>query len=97
MPSHIAPGLNTYAHPVQGKNMQRTDLRIEGGRIIVHPTKVKELKKEARSRISADDLAALRDSVIDEQLELHFNEIVAAEIAEEMRAEIRSMIAEGVK
>jgi hypothetical protein len=77
--------------------MKRTDLRIEGGRIVVHPTKMKELKKEARSRISADDLDALRDCVIDEQLELHFDEIVAAEIAEEMRVEIRSMITKGVK
>ena len=47
-----------------------------------------ELKKEARSRISADDLAALRDSVVDEQLEVHFDEIVAAELAEEMRIEL---------
>jgi hypothetical protein len=77
--------------------MKRTDLKIEGGRIIVHPTKMKELKKEARSRISADGLAALRDSLIDEQLELHFDEVVAAEIAEEMRIEIRAMIANGVK
>jgi hypothetical protein len=77
--------------------MQRTDLRIEGGRIIVHPTKVKELKKEARSRISTDGLAALRDSIVDEQLELHFDEIVAAELAEEMRIEIRSMLAKGLK
>jgi hypothetical protein len=77
--------------------MKRTDLKIEGGRIIVHPTKIKELKKEARSRISADDIDALRDSVIDEQLELHFDEVVAAELAEEMRAEIRAMIAKGVR
>jgi hypothetical protein len=82
---------------VQGKNTQRTDLRIEGGRIIVHPTKMTELKKEARSRISADDLAALRDSVVHEQLEVHFDEIVAAELAEEMRIEIRSMLAKGLK
>jgi hypothetical protein len=77
--------------------MKRTDLKIEGGRIIVHPTKINELKKEARSRISADDLDALREAVADEQLELHFDEIVAAEIAEEMRIEIRSMISKGVK
>jgi hypothetical protein len=77
--------------------MKRTDLKVKGGRIIVHPTRMKELKKEARSRISVDDLAALRDSVIDEQLEAHFDEIVAAETAEEMRIEIRSMLAGGLK
>jgi hypothetical protein len=77
--------------------MRRTDLKVEGGRIIIQPTKMKELKKEARSRISADDLDGLRDAVLDEQLELHFDEIVAAELAEEMRIEIRAMIAKGVK
>ena len=77
--------------------MQRTDLRIEDGRIIVHPTKMKELKKEARSRISADGLAGLREAIVDEELEAHFDGVVAAEIAEEMRIEIRSMISRGVK
>lgn len=77
--------------------MQRTDLEFRDGRIILHPTKIKELKKQARSRISADGLAALRDSIVDELLELHFDEIVAAEIAEEIRTEIKSMLAEGVE
>lgn len=77
--------------------MKRTDLKVEGGRIIVHPTKMKELKKEARSRISPDALAAIRECILDEELQLHFDEIVAAEIAEEMRAEIKSMLAQGVK
>jgi hypothetical protein len=70
---------------------------IQDDRIIVHPTKLKELKKEARSRIDADGLALLRECVIDEQLELYMDELIAAEIAEELRIEIRSMLAKGLK
>lgn len=51
--------------------MQRTDLRIEGGRIIVHPLRLKALKKEARARINDDGREALREAIIDEQLDLY--------------------------
>jgi hypothetical protein len=39
----------------------------------------------------------LRECVIDEQLELYMDELIAAEIAEELRIEIRSMLAKGLK
>jgi hypothetical protein len=77
--------------------MQRTDLKIQDGRIIVHPLKLKALKKEARSRITSDGLTALQEAIVDEELDGYVDLIVMREIAEEMRIEIRAMLEKGLK
>lgn len=77
--------------------MKRTDIKIERGKIIIHPKDLETMKKAPRAKFGAAALDALRECVLDAELEAWVEEIVAAAIAEEMRAEIRSMLLEGVK
>jgi hypothetical protein len=49
------------------------------------------------ARIGAGGRAILRDAVIDEELEMYVEQLVIEEVGNEIRAEVRSMIAEGVK
>ena len=75
--------------------MQRTDLKVERGKITIHPRKLAALKKEARAQIGPDGRAVLRDAIVDEEIEMYVEEIVIEEIEGELRAEVRSMLAEG--
>jgi hypothetical protein len=77
--------------------MKRSDLKIERGKITIHPKKLEALKKEARARIGPDGRAILRDAIVDEELESYVEQLVIEELENELRAEIRSMLAEGVK
>jgi hypothetical protein len=86
--------LNRYAHA--NANMHRTDLKIQDGRITVHPTKLKELIEEARAKITPAGIEALKEAVIDEELEAHIDHLVAQEIEEQLRTEIRAMLTRGL-
>lgn len=77
-------------------HMQRTDLKIRD-RIIPHPTKLRELKEDARARIPPDAIGALAEAVMDEELEVYIDQIVAEEIEEVLRSEIRALLARGVR
>ena len=89
--------LNTYAHARAATNfMKRTDLKIEPGKITIHPRKLAALKKEARARIGSDGRAILRDAIVDEEIEMYVEQIVVEEIENELRTEVRSMIAEAL-
>jgi hypothetical protein len=80
-----------------GDNMKRTDLKIERGKITIHPRKLEAMKREARARIGSDGRATLRDAVLDEELESFVDLLMVQEIEDEMRSEIRSMLAEGLQ
>jgi hypothetical protein len=77
--------------------MKRTDIKVERGKITIHPKNLEALKREARARIGADGRAILRDAIVDEEMETYVEQLVIEEIEDELRAEVRSMIAEGVK
>jgi hypothetical protein len=83
--------------PMQDRNMKRTDLRIERGKITIHPKKLEAMKKEARARIGPNGRAILREAIVDEELESYVEQLVIEEIENELRSEVRSMLAEGVK
>jgi hypothetical protein len=77
--------------------MKRTDINIERGKITIHPKKLEAMKKEAQARIGSDSRAILRDAILDEELETYVEQLVIGEIEGELRAEVRSLIAEGIK
>lgn len=77
--------------------MTRTDTKIEGDKITIHPKKLESLKKAAKARIGSDGRAILRDAVIDEEIEKWVELRVIEEIEDELRAEVRRMLAEAVK
>ncbi|MFL6353558.1 MAG: hypothetical protein ACJ74Z_17140 [Bryobacteraceae bacterium] len=77
--------------------MKRTDVKIERGKITIHPKKLAALKKDARARIGPDGRAILREAIVDEELEMYVEQLVIEEIENELRAEVRSMLAEGAK
>ena len=77
--------------------MNRTDVIISDDMIVVHPDKLKTTKARMRARIQENGLNALRDSVIDEELERFAEELAINELAEEMRIEIRRKLEAGVR
>ena len=71
---------------------QRRDLWIQDGKMVVHPEKLRSMKERIRARMTPNGLAALRDSVIDEELECFVEELVVDEIADEMRVQVRAQL-----
>jgi hypothetical protein len=68
--------------------MKREDLQIDKGTITIHPDKLSAMKKEALADITPDAIGRIRDTVIDEELEMFVEELVYSEVADRMRAEV---------
>jgi hypothetical protein len=76
--------------------MKRQDIEIHHSTITVHPDKLSAMKKEALADITPDAIGRIRDTVIDEELEMFVEDLVYSEIADSMRAEVRAMLAKGL-
>jgi hypothetical protein len=76
--------------------MKRQDLEIHRGTITVHPEKLSAMKAKALADITPDAIGRIHGTVIDEELEMFVEELVYAEIADSLRAEVRSMLAKGL-